>query len=49
MEEIMSNPVDEHSSIESIFAAIANWVERYRQAIGLRRELATAERKKSPP
>jgi uncharacterized protein YjiS (DUF1127 family) len=40
MEEIMSNPVDEHSSIESIFAAIANWVERYRQAIGVKRELA---------
>jgi hypothetical protein len=40
MEETMSNPVDEHSPIESIFAAIANWVERYRQAIGLRRELA---------
>jgi transcriptional regulator with XRE-family HTH domain len=40
MEEIMSNPVGEHSPIESVFAAIANWVERYRQAIGLRRELA---------
>jgi transcriptional regulator with XRE-family HTH domain len=36
----MSNPVDEHSPIESIFGAIANWVTRYRQAAGLRRELA---------
>ena len=36
----MSNPVDEHSPIESIFGAIANWVTRYRQAVGLRRELA---------
>ena len=36
----MSNRVDEHSPIESIFSAIADWVTRYRQAIGLRRELA---------
>jgi transcriptional regulator with XRE-family HTH domain len=40
MEDAMSNPVDEHGSIESIFGAIANWVTRYRQAAGLRRELA---------
>ena len=38
----MSNPVDEQQSpIESIFGAIANWVTKYRQAGGLRRELAT--------
>jgi len=36
----MSNPVDEHSPIEAISGAIANWVTRYRQAVGLRRELA---------
>ena len=36
----MSNSVDEHSPIESLFSAIANWVTKYRQAAGLRRELA---------
>jgi hypothetical protein len=36
----MSNPVDQYSPIEPIFGAIANWVTRYRQAAGLRRELA---------
>jgi transcriptional regulator with XRE-family HTH domain len=36
----MSNPVDQYSPMESIFGAIANWVTRYRQAAGLRRELA---------
>ena len=36
----MSAPPDEHGPIESIFGAIANWVTRYRQAAGLRRELA---------
>jgi Family of unknown function (DUF6455) len=40
MEEDMSDPIDEHSPIESIFGAIANWVTRYRQAAGLKRELA---------
>jgi hypothetical protein len=40
MGEVMSNPVDEHSPIESIFGAIANWVTKYRHAAGLRRELA---------
>jgi transcriptional regulator with XRE-family HTH domain len=40
MEDVMSNSVDEHSPIESIFGAVANWVTRYRQAAGLRRELA---------
>ena len=36
----MNNPVNGHSPIESIFGAIANWVTKYRQAAGLRRELA---------
>ena len=40
MEDAMNNPVNGHSPIESIFGAIANWVTRYRQAAGLRRELA---------
>jgi hypothetical protein len=40
MEEDMSNPIGEHSPIESMFGAIANWVTSYRQAVGLRRELA---------
>jgi hypothetical protein len=40
MEEDMSNPIEEYSPIESIFGAVADWVTRYRQAIGLRRELA---------
>jgi hypothetical protein len=40
MEENMSNPADEYRPVESIFGAIANWVTRYRQAVGLRRELA---------
>ncbi len=36
----MSNPAREHRAAEPIFHAIADWVKRYRQAIGLRRELA---------
>jgi hypothetical protein len=40
MEDAMNNPVNEHSPIESIFGAIANWVTKYRQAAGIRRELA---------
>jgi hypothetical protein len=40
MEDVMSSSVDERSPIESLFGAIANWVTRYRQAAGLRRELA---------
>jgi pyrroloquinoline quinone (PQQ) biosynthesis protein C len=36
----MTNLIDEHSPIESIFGAVANWVTRYRQAVGLKRELA---------
>jgi hypothetical protein len=40
MEDAMSTPVNEHSPVESIFGAIANWVTKYRQAAGLRRELA---------
>ena len=35
----MTNLIDEHSPIESIFGAVANWVTRYRQAVGLKREL----------
>lgn len=40
MEEDMTNLIDEHSPIELIFGAVANWVTRYRQAVGLKRELA---------
>ena len=36
----MSEPSGEHSSMGSLFGAIADWVTRYRQAIGVRRELA---------
>ena len=36
----MSDPVGEHSSVGSLFGAIGDWVTRYRQAIGLKRELA---------
>ena len=36
----MSDPSSEHSSIGSLFDAIADWVTRYRQAIGVRRDLA---------
>jgi transcriptional regulator with XRE-family HTH domain len=36
----MSNPAADHRVVESVFAAIANWVKRYREAIGLRHELA---------
>ena len=36
----MSEPSSKHSSVGSLFGAIADWVTRYRQAIGLRRELA---------
>jgi len=40
VEEEMTNPIEEHSPIESIFGAVAAWVTRYRQAVGLKRELA---------
>ena len=40
MEEDMTNPIKEHSPIKSIFGAVADWVTRYRQAVGLKRELA---------
>ncbi len=36
----MSNQTSETHSVESILGAIANWVERYRNAVGLRGELA---------
>ena len=36
----MSDPSGEHSTVGSLFGAIADWVTRYRQAIGLKRELA---------
>ena len=36
----MSDPVGEHSTVGSLFGAIGDWVTRYRQAIGLKRELA---------
>jgi transcriptional regulator with XRE-family HTH domain len=42
MEEVMSNPAGsgEHRHFAPIFEAIADWVKRYRQAIGLSHELA---------
>jgi uncharacterized protein DUF6455 len=36
----MSHQTHEQYSVESILSAIANWVERYRNAVGLRGELA---------
>ena len=36
----MSDPSSEHSSIGSLFGAIADWVTRYRRAVGVRNELA---------
>jgi hypothetical protein len=36
----MSSQTHEQHSVESILGAIANWVERYRHAVGLRGELA---------
>jgi hypothetical protein len=36
----MSNPFDKRSPFKSTLDAIANWVTRYRPAVGLTRELA---------
>jgi hypothetical protein len=39
MEETMSESSGKHRSMGSPFDAIADWVTRYRQAVGVRREL----------
>ena len=36
----MSDRFGEHSSVGTLLGAIGDWVTRYRQAIGLKRELA---------
>ena len=36
----MSNHTQEHRTVAPILDAIANWVKKYRQAVGLRGELA---------
>jgi hypothetical protein len=36
----MSNYTQEHRTVQSILDAIANWVKKYRQAVGLRGDLA---------
>jgi uncharacterized protein YjiS (DUF1127 family) len=36
----MSNHTQEHRTVEPILNAIANWVKKYRQAVGLRGDLA---------
>jgi hypothetical protein len=36
----MSNHTYEHRTVAPILGAIANWVKKYREAIGLRGELA---------
>jgi hypothetical protein len=39
----MSNHTHEHRTAAPIFDAIANWVKKYRQAVGLRGELANCK------
>jgi uncharacterized protein YjiS (DUF1127 family) len=39
----MSNHTDEHHTVETILDAIANWVKKYRNAVGLRGDLANCE------
>jgi hypothetical protein len=40
MEDIMSNYTYEHRTVRPILDAIANWVKKYREAVGLRGEFA---------
>jgi len=39
----MSNHTQEHRTVAPILDAIANWVKKYRQAVGLRGELANCK------